>query len=97
MRPVCSTPLERLPVLRERSRELVPDGADLEHHHADGVGDDVVQLARDPRALLGDGDAGRRLALALGLGRALLRRLGLLGPLAQREARRARRSRTGSG
>ena len=64
----------------------MPDGADLEHHHADGVGDDVVELARDPRALLGDGDARRRLALPLGLGRARLGRLGLLGPLAQREA-----------
>ena len=45
----------------------MPDGADLEHHHADGVGDDVVQLARDARALLGHGDPGGRLALALGL------------------------------
>ena len=41
---------------RERVGQLVPDGADLQHHHADGVGDDVVQLARDPRALLGDRD-----------------------------------------
>ena len=64
----------------------MPDGADLKHHHADGVGDDVVELARDPRALLGDRDARRRLALALGLRGAHLGRLGLLGPLAQREA-----------
>ena len=64
----------------------MPDGADLEHHHADGVGDDVVELAGDPRALLGHRDARRRLALPLGLGRALFRRLGLLGPLAQGEA-----------
>ena len=64
----------------------MPDRADLEHHHADRVGDDVVELARDPRALLGDGDAGRRLALALGVRRAFLGRLGLLGPLAQGEA-----------
>ena len=73
------------------------DGADLEHHHAHRVRDDVVQLARDPRTLLGDGDPCRRLALPLGedrahlrrlalpLGeaRAHLRRLGLLGTLAE--------------
>ena len=68
MRPVCSTPLSASLSSRERLGQLVPDGADLQHHHADGVGDDVVELARDPRALLGDGDAGRRLALPLGLG-----------------------------
>ena len=65
----------------------MPDGADLEHHHADGVGDDVVELARDPRALLGHRDARRRLPLPLGLRRAHLRRFGLLGSLAQGEAR----------
>ena len=59
--------LERLAVLGERIGELVPDGADLEHHHADRVGDDVVELARDARALLGHRDACGRLALALGL------------------------------
>ena len=74
---------ERFAVLVERVGELVPDGADLEHHHADGVRDDVVELACDPRALLRDRDAGRCLALALGLDRALLRRLGLLGALTQ--------------
>ena len=78
--------VERIRVLGERLGKLVPDGADLEHHHADGVGDDVVELARDPRALLGDGDARRRLALPLGLRRACLRGLGLLGALAQGEA-----------
>ena len=88
---------ERLAVLGERVGELVPDGADLEHHHADRVGDDVVELARDPRALLRDGDARRRLALALGLDRALLRRLGLLGALAQRDSRRARPTTNRSG
>ena len=56
----------------------MPDDADLEHHHADGVGDDVVQLARDPRPLLGDGDAGGGLPLPLGLRRANLGRLCLL-------------------
>ena len=47
----------------------MPDGADLQHHHAHRVGDDVVQLARDPRTLLGDRDARRGLALALGRAR----------------------------
>jgi hypothetical protein len=87
----CSTgPLdapERIAVLGERIGELVPDGADPEHHHAYGVGDDVVQLAGDPRALLGHCDACRCLPLPLGQGRAYFRRLGLLGTLAQSKAR----------
>ena len=88
---------ERVPVLVEGPRQLVPDGSDLEHHHAHRVGDDVVELARDPRALLGDRDPRggltlplrerrahqRGLALPLREGRAHLRRLGLLGALAQ--------------
>ena len=86
VRPVCSTPVRASLSSAERLRQPVPDGADLEHHHADGVGDDVVELARDPGALLGDGDARGRLALPLGLRRAFFRRLGLRGPLAQREA-----------
>ena len=64
----------------------MPDGADLEHHHADGVGDDVVQLARDPRALLCHRDARGRLTLPFGPHGARLRRLGLLRSLAQSEA-----------
>ena len=75
--------LERLLVLVHLRGQLVADGADLQHHHAHGVGDDVVELARDPRALLGDRDAGGGLALALGVDGALLRRLDLLGALAQ--------------
>ena len=86
MRPVCSTPSSASRSSRERVGQLVPDRADLQHHHADGVGDDVVQLARDPRALLGDRDARGRLPLPLGVRGALLGRLGLLGPLAQGEA-----------
>ncbi len=86
-RPVCSTPRSASRVLVELVRELVPDGPDLEHHHADRVGDDVVQLARDPRALLGNRHAGRRFALALGLGRARLGRVRLLDPRVQRETR----------
>ena len=65
----------------------MPDGADLEHHHADGVGDDVVQFARDPHTLLGHCDPRRRVPFPLGQARAYFRRLGLLGTLAQSEAR----------
>ena len=88
---------ERVAVLAERVGELVPDGADLQHHHADGVGDDVVELARDPRTLLGHRDPRGRVPLPLGLGRAHLRRLGLLGPLAERQSPRASRSPNRSG
>ena len=86
VRPACSTARERVAVLAERVGQPVPHGADLEHHHADGVGDDVVQLAGDARALLGDGDAGGGGALPLGLGRPRLRRFGLLRSLAHRKS-----------
>ena len=65
----------------------MPDGADLEHHHAHGVGDDVVELTGDPRTLLGHRDACSRLALALGVDGAFFRRFGLLGTLTQCVAR----------
>ena len=42
----------------------------LEHHHAHGVADDVVELACDAGALIGHRDACRRLSLALGERRA---------------------------
>ena len=77
---------ERLAVLGLGLRHPVADGPHLEHHHADGVRDDVVELARDPSALLGHRDPGRRLPVPLGPAGALLRGLGLLGPLAQGEA-----------
>jgi hypothetical protein len=80
-RPVRSTP-RRASASAERLGKLVADHADLQDHHADGVGDDVVQLARDPRALLGDGDAGRTLPFPLGLRGAGLGGLGLHRPLA---------------
>jgi hypothetical protein len=64
-------------------REPVPDRADLEHHHADGMGNDVVKLAGNPCTLLCHRDPRDRLALTLGLGRTLLRRFGLLGTLTQ--------------
>ena len=78
---------ERVAVLGQRIGELVPDGAHLEHHHADRVSDDVVELARDPRALLCHRDACGSLALALGPGGTLFCRFGLLGTLTQRIAR----------
>ena len=46
-------------------REPAPHAAHLEHHRAHAVGDDVVQLARDPRPFLGDRLAGSLLALLL--------------------------------
>jgi hypothetical protein len=92
---------ERVSVFFQRVWELVPHCADLQDHHADGVRDDVVELARNACALLGHGDPSRRLSFALGEdrphlrrlsvplgeGRAHLRRLGLLGTLAQGVAR----------
>jgi hypothetical protein len=64
----------------------VPDGPDLEHHHADRVRDDVVQLARDSRSLLGDRDSGGRFAFPFGVARPRLGCLGLRCALAEREA-----------
>ena len=54
--------LERLARALGVAVEHPPRALGLRDHHADAVRDDVVQLARDPRALLADGDA---LALAL--------------------------------
>ena len=63
-------------------RKLVSHGADLEHHHAHGMGDDVMELARDSRPLLGHRDPCGGLSLPLGERRAHLRRLSLaLGKL----------------
>ena len=56
----------------------MPHGADLKHHHAHGMGNDIVELARDSRALLGDRDTCGGLSLALGERRAHLRRLSLV-------------------
>ena len=88
---------ERIPIVGERVRELAPDRADLEDHDADGMGDDVVELARDPGALLCHRDARSRLALTLGVECTFLRRVGLGGPLAQGEPGEPARSRTGRG
>ena len=47
-------------------RQVAAGGRRLDHHHADRVGDDVVQLAGDARPLLGDPLAGEDLPLPLG-------------------------------
>ena len=51
---------------RVRVDESLP-GCRLDHHHADRVADDVVQLAGDPRPLVAQGDLGEELALLLEL------------------------------
>ena len=85
VRPACSTFCEASPS-SVAVRHPVAHRPHLQDHHADRVGDDVVELARDPAALLGHRHPGRRLPLPLGAQRALLRGLGPLGPLPQRVA-----------
>ena len=72
VRPVSSTPWSASASSAERFGKLVTDGTDLKHHHADGVGDDVVELAGDACALLRDRDPRRRISLPLGVVGALL-------------------------
>jgi hypothetical protein len=48
VRPARSTRRSAIAVLCHRLGELVPDGTHLEHHDADRMRDDVVELARDP-------------------------------------------------
>ena len=64
-RPVCSIEVSasRVDVLLGAQRVAL--GAGLDDHHADVVGDDVVQLARDARALLGHRLVRAQLVLAL--------------------------------
>ena len=64
----------------------MPNGAGLKHHDADGMRDDVVQLPRDPGALLGHRDAGERVAFTLGVARPLLGCFGLHGSLTHGKA-----------
>ena len=66
-RPVSSTPAS---ASRSRSRagsspQQPAHAARLQDHHRHAVGDGVVQLAGDPRALLDDRGAGLLLALEL--------------------------------
>ena len=75
MRPAPSTRPSASLSSSSASGQLVAHRADLEDHHADRVRDDVVELARDARSLLGDGNPRRRLALPLGVHRPHLRRL----------------------
>jgi hypothetical protein len=42
-----------------------PGGRDLNRHQADAVGDDVVELARDPDPFLGHGELGASVLLDL--------------------------------
>ena len=79
--------LERFAVVRVLLGKVVPDGADLQHHHAEGVSHDVVELAGDVRALLGHRNAGGGVALPFCLGGPLLGRHGLRGAFLQRESR----------
>ena len=62
-----------------------PRPARLQQHDADRVRDDVVQLARDPRPLLGDRCMGSLVGLALDLIRATLQRA-LAGTAAAHDA-----------
>ena len=66
-------------------------GVGLDRDHADAVGDDVVQLARDPAALLGDRGARAALALALEMQRQLSSRALLLAQAAHDAAGDRRR------
>ena len=68
---------QRLPLRAKRSAASVTHGPHSEHDHADGVRDDVVQLAGDTGPLLGDSHRAAASALPLGPWPFL----GLLGPL----------------
>ena len=78
--------LQRLAFLVLVRLEQPAHGRGLHRHHADAVADDVVQLAGDPGALLGDGEACLLLTLQLGLVGKPARHVGLAKPLAEREA-----------
>ena len=82
-RPVASTCRS---ASRADLRLLVEDplrGAGLDHDDAQVVGDDVVQLSRDPGPFLGSGLAERRRSLALDLARPSLVLARLEGPRAK--------------
>ena len=99
-RPVSSNPGERLPLAfaGRVAAEQPAHATRLQDHHRDAVGDRVVQLARDPRALLDDRGAGLLLALELDAHDVALRRRAALLLAAHDPARRPRpagRSRPG--
>ena len=59
---------QRLPGRLRAGAEHVLGGAGLDDDHAEGVGDDVVQLAPDPGLLLGDRPPGLQFLLAAAVG-----------------------------
>ena len=67
-----------------------PARARLDDHHREVVGDDVVQLAGDPRALAAHGERGERVLLGLELAVALGQRGDQLARASARAARRSR-------
>ena len=69
---------ESVLVLVPGARELVAYRADLEHHHADGMRDDVVQFACDARSLLRNRNPSGGLSFPLGKHRSHLRCLALM-------------------
>ena len=73
--------LFRLPV------QCLPSRACLQHHQADAVRHDVVQLTGDSRALVGDGGLDLLLLLGLQLGRAGLEAVPTQSTAAQRLAK----------
>ena len=85
--------LERLALLLLIGLEPTANRARLDGHHAHAVADDVVELARDPGALLGDGFASFVLPLALELLGTLLRVGSLPELAADREGPPTRRCR----
>ena len=88
--------LERLSLLLLIRVQPSPHRARLDGHHAHAVPDDVVQLARDPGALLGDGSPSLCLLFALESVSPLLcgRRLLELRPMANPASQEMLNSRT---
>jgi hypothetical protein len=74
----------------------MPYSADLEHHDADRMRNDVVQLASDSGTFLSDRDAGRGHALLFCPRRSFFGVLGLRVRVGAARGQRASRSRTSS-
>ena len=62
------------PAASRSAPSSAPERLRLHDHQADAVGDDVVELARDPHALRGDRLLGQQQLLALELGGAVVQR-----------------------